>query len=48
MGWANWGKHNAEPITPNMNKLAADGVVLDRHYVFWYCSPTRSSLMSGG
>ena len=25
----------------------AEGIVLERHYVYKYCSPTRSSLMSG-
>mmetsp|Transcript_23658 Transcript_23658/g.55156 ORF Transcript_23658/g.55156 Transcript_23658/m.55156 type:complete len:703 (-) Transcript_23658:83-2191(-) len=57
-GWANWGYHNdgsgphgkqlqAEIHTPNLDKLAREGVVLDRHYAFRICSPARSSLMSG-
>jgi len=43
MGW----RGNKEARTPNMDKLVADGVILDRHYVFKFCSPTRSSLLSG-
>uniref|UniRef100_A0A7S4SZ52 Sulfatase N-terminal domain-containing protein n=1 Tax=Alexandrium monilatum TaxID=311494 RepID=A0A7S4SZ52_9DINO len=57
-GWANWGFHNdgygphgkqlqAEIFTPNLDQLAREGVVLDRHYAFRICSPSRSSLMSG-
>ena len=30
-----------------MNALRADGIELDRHYAYRFCSPTRSSLMSG-
>ena len=38
---------NPESRTPHMDSLARGGVILDRHYVYKYCSPTRSSLMSG-
>ena len=39
---------NPEAHTPNMDRLATEeGVRLTRHYVFKYCSPTRSSLMTG-
>ena len=38
---------NPESRTPHMDALAKGGIILDRHYVFKYCSPTRSSLMSG-
>lgn len=30
-----------------MDGLAATGVILDRHYAFRYCSPSRSALNSG-
>lgn len=30
-----------------MDNLAATGIVLDRHYAFRYCSPSRSSFNSG-
>jgi len=57
-GWANWGLHNdgsgphgkqlqAEIHSPNLDGLAQEGVLLDRHYAFRICSPARSSLMSG-
>jgi len=57
-GWANFGIHNdgsgphgkqlqAEIHTPNLDKLATDGVLLEHHYAFRICSPSRSSLMSG-
>eukprot|EP00730_Choanoeca_flexa_P018292 TRINITY_DN8887_c0_g1_i2.p1 TRINITY_DN8887_c0_g1~~TRINITY_DN8887_c0_g1_i2.p1 ORF type:complete len:511 (+),score=116.86 TRINITY_DN8887_c0_g1_i2:85-1617(+) len=47
MGWSNIGYHNDNAKTPNLDQAAADGVILDRQYTFWYCSPTRSSLMTG-
>ena len=34
-------------ITPNMDALATTGVVLDRHYTYRWCAPTRSALMTG-
>jgi arylsulfatase B len=49
-GWANIGYHNknsTEIITPNLDALAASGVILNRHYVHKFCSPTRSALQSG-
>ena len=36
-----------EILTPNFDNLAAEGVLLDRHYVFRFCSPTRSALLTG-
>ena len=30
-----------------MDDLAANGVILDRHYVFRFCSPSRSSFQTG-
>ena len=30
-----------------MDALAAAGVILDRHYVFRFCSPSRSSFNTG-
>lgn len=52
-GWNNVGFHakdqdNADEIqTPVMDSLAASGVILDRHYVFRFCSPSRSSFNTG-
>jgi arylsulfatase B len=47
VGWHNVGWHNPDMITPNSDALVAEGVELDRHYVYMYCSPTRSSFHSG-
>lgn len=52
-GWNNIGIHakdqpNADEIvTPVMDGLAADGIILDRHYVYRFCSPSRSSFNTG-
>ena len=34
-------------ITPHSNALASEGITMERSYVFQYCAPTRSSIMSG-
>lgn len=52
-GWNDVGFHAAsqankdEIITPRIDDLAARGRILDRHYVFRFCSPSRSALHSG-
>ena len=52
-GWNNVGFHaknqpNADEIsTPVMDELAAEGIILDRHYVYRFCSPSRSSFNTG-
>lgn len=33
--------------TPNFESLVKRGLLLNRHYVYTFCSPTRSSLISG-
>jgi arylsulfatase A-like enzyme len=38
---------NNETQTPNIDRLARGGLILDRHYVFKLCSPTRSALQTG-
>ena len=48
LGWANVGYHNPEHVhTPTTDALAEEGIVLDRHYTFRWCAPTRSALMTG-
>lgn len=47
MGWSNIGYHNNNSITPNLDREAAQGITLDRHYAFRWCAPTRSALMTG-
>lgn len=34
-------------ITPHADALVAAGITMERSYVFQYCAPTRSSIMSG-
>ncbi|GAB5355832.1 hypothetical protein AAMO2058_000238900 [Amorphochlora amoebiformis] len=50
-GWANAGWHRPEGFdevqTPNLDSLVSEGIELDRHYVYKYCSPTRSAIQSG-
>ncbi|XP_019856107.1 PREDICTED: arylsulfatase B-like isoform X2 [Amphimedon queenslandica] len=50
-GWANVGYHRNPPtcevVTPNIDKLVKEGLELNQHYVYKFCSPSRSSLISG-
>jgi hypothetical protein len=41
------GFHNPLAITPNIDALAAEGIILERHYVYHMCGPTRAATMSG-
>ncbi|XP_070532400.1 arylsulfatase B-like isoform X2 [Ptychodera flava] len=47
LGWDDVSWHNDQMITPNLQDLADNGVILDNMYVQTSCSPTRSCLMSG-
>jgi arylsulfatase A-like enzyme len=47
LGWRDVGYHGSEIATPRLDRLAAEGVVLDRFYVQPSCSPTRAALMTG-
>lgn len=46
-GWNDVGWHGSEVRTPNLDRLAAEGVRLEQHYVYATCSPTRVALLSG-
>ena len=46
-GWNDIGYHNPEVISPNLDQLAREGVILDRNYAQAVCTPSRSSLMTG-
>ena len=50
-GWANVGYHRDPPTrevdTPNIDSLVKEGLELDQHYKYQFCSPSRSSLMTG-
>src|SRR5262245_10296748 len=47
LGWNDVGWHGSEIKTPNLDKLAKNGVQLERHYVYPTCSPTRAGLLTG-
>ena len=47
LGWHDVPWHNPGLKTPTLAALAAEGVVLDRFYAYRFCSPSRSSLLSG-
>jgi arylsulfatase A-like enzyme len=47
MGWGDVGYHDSEIRTPNIDRLAAEGMRLERFYVHPLCSPTRGALMTG-
>ena len=46
-GFADVGFRNPQIKTPHFDELAASGSVLQRHYVFKYCSPSRASFLTG-
>lgn len=47
MGWGDVGYNGSDIATPNLDQLAADGVRLNRNYVYPVCSPTRAALLTG-
>jgi arylsulfatase A-like enzyme len=47
LGWRDVGWHGSEIHTPALDRLAKNGVRLERHYVYPTCSPTRAGLLSG-
>lgn len=47
LGWGDVSYHGSPIRTPNIDRLAQNGVELDQHYVCPVCTPTRASLMTG-
>ena len=47
LGWADVGYRGSDIETPSIDRLAEEGVVLDRFYATPICSPTRAALMTG-
>ena len=47
MGWNDVGYHGGNIHTPNIDRLAKEGMQLDRFYVHPICSPTRTAMMTG-
>lgn len=47
LGWRDVGYHGGEVKTPNIDRIAKEGVRLERFYVAPVCSPTRAGLLTG-
>src|SRR5262245_32984742 len=47
LGWHDVGYHGSEIRTPYLDRFAAGGVRLERHYVYPTCSPRRAGLLTG-
>ncbi|XP_066271866.1 arylsulfatase B-like [Branchiostoma lanceolatum] len=46
-GWNDIGYHGSVIRTPNLDRLAAEGVKLENYYVQPLCSPSRCQLLTG-
>ena len=47
LGWADVGYHGGKIATPNIDRLAREGVRLENFHACPLCSPTRAGLMTG-
>lgn len=47
LGWSDVGYQGSEIRTPNIDRLARNGKILEQFYVMPTCTPTRVSLMTG-
>ncbi|KAH9494829.1 hypothetical protein Btru_017933 [Bulinus truncatus] len=47
LGWDDVGFHGAEFPTPNIDRLALEGVILNNYYVQPMCTPTRGAILTG-
>ena len=47
LGWNDVGYHGSRIETPSIDRIAREGIELDRFYVQPTCSPTRAGLMTG-
>ena len=46
-GFAEVGFRNPKIKSPNFDKLAKTGLVLNRHYVYMFCSPSHAAFLTG-
>ncbi|MFC2076006.1 sulfatase-like hydrolase/transferase [candidate division KSB1 bacterium] len=46
-GWKDVSYHGSRINTPNIDRMARQGVELDQFYAYPVCSPTRASLLTG-
>ena len=47
LGWGDVGFHGSDIKTPNLDKLAEDGIVMNRFYTAPVSSPTRAGFLTG-
>ena len=47
MGATDTGYLGADLSTPNLDKLATEGLKLENYYVQQLCTPTRTQLLTG-
>ena len=47
LGWNGVGFHSTSAKTPSLNRLAKEGIELQRFYTYPVCSPARAALLSG-
>lgn len=47
LGWNDVGFHGSKILTPELDKLATEGIELKRFYTAPVCSPTRAGLLTG-
>lgn len=47
LGWADVAFHGGNAPTPNLDRLASEGIELGHHYAAPVCSPTRAGLLTG-
>ena len=47
LGWNDISWHNSKVKSPNLEKLAKTGILLEHHYSQHICTPSRGALLTG-